>query len=142
MSALVRLAAATMHTAFAATFLLFATLAQAAELPQIGGVLNIVAAETTVFINGVPVTTFAVEEHGSGGRGVDFTDWLVNGDNDIKLTVKPVTDQAKATLELQNFQSGAALLTLTQEGEGEQNGTIAAEGLPEWGFLPRHRTGR
>lgn len=135
MQALVRGTSRTAAALIAATCLLFATLAAAEDLPQIGGVLNIVAAETTVFINGVPVTTFAVEKDGSGGRGVDFTDWLMNGDNDVRLTVKPVTERAKATLEIQNFKTGAALLTLNQEGGGEQTGTIAAKGLPEWGFL-------
>ena len=134
MYALVRLASKTSQTAFATACLLIASLAQAADLPQIGGVLNIVAAKATVFINGVPVTTFAVDKDGSGGRGVDFTDWLMNGENAVKLTVMPVSDRATATLEIQNFQTGAALLTLTQEGEGEQAGTVAAEGLPEWGF--------
>ncbi len=134
MHVLNRLALARAQTTFAALFLFIAGQVHAAEVPQIGGVLNIVAAEATIFINGVPVTTFAVDKDGSGGRGVDLTDWLVNGSNDIRLTVKPVTDQARATLEIQDFATQKALLTLEQEGAGEQSGEVTADGIPEWAF--------
>ena len=117
-----------------AACLILAHESRAAEPPQIGGVLNIVAAETALYVNGVPVTSFAVEEGGSGGTSLHLTGWLINGSNQIRLTVKPVTESARAKLELQDFGSGDMLLTLEQEGAGEQTGTVTTEGLPEWSF--------
>lgn len=107
----------------------------AAELSKIGGVVNYVASSGTVIVNSIPVTSFAVDKYGSGGTGVDLTDWLNNGSNQITLTVKPVGAEGKATFELKNFGSGETLLSLTQEGAGEKSGSIEVTGIPEWAWI-------
>lgn len=115
-------------------FALASGASQADDIPQIGGVLNIVAAKTVLLVNGVPVVTYAVDETGSGGRGMDLTDWLTNGSNTIKLTVEALNERGKAKLELKNFTSGEALLTLEVTGSGEKQGTIEAKDLPAWSW--------
>jgi hypothetical protein len=119
----------------AAPRLLVSGRAVGADIPQIGGVVNYVASSGAVHVNGVPVTEFSAGEGGSGGTSMNFTDWMVNGPNEIVLTVEPVNDSGWAKLEVQEFTSDGPVFTLEQNEKGEARGTFEAEGLPEWAWL-------
>ena len=106
----------------------------AAEMPQIGAVVNYVAAKVQVRINGVPVQEIDVDKDTSGGTGMQLTDWLVNGDNEIVLAVEANGERARAEIKVQDFTSRTELLALTQEGAGEKTATLKVEGVPAWAW--------
>jgi len=106
----------------------------AAEMTRFSGLVNYVESSGSVLVNGVPVAEFSAGEGGSGGYAFGLTDWLVNGTNEIVLTVEPESDDAKATLEMGSAASSDAMLTLEQVGKGTATGTLEADGLPDWSW--------
>jgi hypothetical protein len=119
------------------TLLFFAAVSgpgTAAETTRFSGLVNYVESSGSVLVNGVPAAEFSAGEGGSGGNAFELTDWLVNGTNEIVLTVEPVSDHAKATLELGSVASPDPMLTLEQVGQGTATGTLEVDGLPDWSW--------
>ena len=49
------------------------------EPPLIGGVVNFVASQGSVLVNGVPIVDFSSDKGESGSQMKKLTEWLVNG---------------------------------------------------------------
>lgn len=47
---------------------------RAAEMPQVGAIVNYVAARVQVLVNGIPVQEIDVDKDTSGGTGMQLTD--------------------------------------------------------------------